>query len=163
MKSKASKSIPDRVLLKVDLKVLQGMMEDAGLSETKMEELRQRRRRLQNRLSAKISAARRQGKYEAIAQSNENLQCTIDELKEQNAELVHQLTEARRVAKKAVAENQALQQEIACMSSELLESPGNDIIVDEFDSGDSMAFLMDSPTPMYQAFVPGMFDSVPVA
>eukprot|EP00035_Acanthoeca_spectabilis_P028495 m.470962 g.470962 ORF g.470962 m.470962 type:complete len:154 (+) comp30442_c0_seq1:73-534(+) len=124
MPSSAQKSKPftDRLLMKIDLKELQTKMEEAGFSQEQMEELKQRRRRLQNRQSAKTSAARRQSKYDAIAETNDALRAEIAELQSQNADLMRQADEARRLAQQAVQENAALRQEVASMSSSLLET-----------------------------------------
>lgn len=144
------------------------MMEDAGYSSEKMEEFRQRRRRLQNRQSARISAERRQSKYDAIAQANEALQSQIEELRAHNAELVRQTEEARQLALRAAVENHALQQEIAAMSSDSLDvslevplSPGVCVAPSQHDGAEVSGVdscNMDSLFPWGH----GLFDAVQV-
>lgn len=155
---KSTKTITDHVLTKVDLKELQVMMEEAGYTLEKMEEVRQRRRRIQNRNSARMSAERRQGKYDAIAQANEVLQAKLAELETSNAELMRQTEEARQLAMKAAAENQTLQQEIAAMSADLLQLPSELPGAEEFGAVDPLPISMDPLFPWGH----GIFDGVQV-
>lgn len=114
------KSIADNELMQMDVKVLQTMLDEAGYSGVEIDAMKQRRRRLQNRQSAKLSAARRQGEFDSIVQLNARLTKTVVELEARNAELVQQLAKAnqmalqiRAVADQAIRENEALRMRLA--------------------------------------------------
>eukprot|EP00035_Acanthoeca_spectabilis_P006087 m.120439 g.120439 ORF g.120439 m.120439 type:complete len:165 (-) comp13344_c0_seq3:1860-2354(-) len=119
MPSKIMKAITDRELVRIDAKTLHTMMEEAECTDDEKDELKTRRRRLQNRHSAKMSAARRQGKWDAIAATNSQLTEKIATLEAKNSELALQAHDARIVVERLFKENTVLQHESNELKAEL--------------------------------------------
>lgn len=124
--AKPMKAISDCELVKMDLKVLKTLLTEAGCSGVEIEEMKQRRRRLHNRQSAKLSATRRKGEVNSIAQDNVKLKETVAELQGRNTLLEQQLAksnqmafEARLIADRALHENQALRVHLATLQPHL--------------------------------------------
>mmetsp|Transcript_9747 Transcript_9747/g.29486 ORF Transcript_9747/g.29486 Transcript_9747/m.29486 type:complete len:215 (+) Transcript_9747:361-1005(+) len=123
--SAAAHDIPDSELVNADLKALQAQMVQAGYSLDEMEETKVRRRRLHNRLSARLSASRRQNKHEAVVRSNERLRAERKELRERvaeledaNEQLLQQVHDARASADAERRAADALRREIEKLYSE---------------------------------------------
>lgn len=116
MSSKLLETMSDRNITKLSLKRLQTLMDDAGYTEDEQEQVRARRRKLQNRVSAKASAARKHKQFAAVLEKNEILQAQLDEARNQNAILEAKLMEAEKVhalAAEVAQKNVSCQQEIA--------------------------------------------------
>jgi hypothetical protein len=122
------KPLSDPELVQGDVKELLVKMDRAGYSEKEKGDMKQRRRRLQNRQSAKLSAARKQGMYDHLAQSNERLQAQMQALRDRNAELEREAAAARGVADRAMFQAEVYRREIASLSAVLLTqcAAGND-------------------------------------
>lgn len=117
MSSKTGKTLTDNDLVRVDAKELLDEMERLGYSTKEKTDTKLRRRRLQNRHSAKLSAARKQGVYDHIAQANERLQAQMKELQERNAELERQALEERVVKDRLLFQADGYRREIGSLSA----------------------------------------------
>lgn len=120
-------SMTDEELIDMPLKKLVTLMKKANYSEGQMTSLKSRRRKLQNRNSAKTSAARKQTKYSTVMTSYEKLQRKTRKLEEQNAELeaayadVLKKAEKTKILAATVAEENKVQRREIELLTALLE------------------------------------------
>mmetsp|Transcript_9003 Transcript_9003/g.23180 ORF Transcript_9003/g.23180 Transcript_9003/m.23180 type:complete len:192 (+) Transcript_9003:248-823(+) len=125
------RGLSDRRLISIDLKGLHDLMDRAGYSEEQQEEVRARRRKLQNRNSAKTSAARKRKQYDSMAETNEQLirelrrvNKKVARLEGDNAVLQLKAREAVAGHAKATRETEIFKREISLLTS-LLSNQGD--------------------------------------
>eukprot|EP00035_Acanthoeca_spectabilis_P019738 m.429506 g.429506 ORF g.429506 m.429506 type:complete len:177 (+) comp17014_c0_seq1:434-964(+) len=124
MKPTQLKNMSDHRLITIDLKVLHSLMEKAGYTEDEQEEVRARRRKLQNRNSAKTSAARKRKQYESMTDANKRLRQELEAmhsrvatLEDENAMLRFRADVATRRGSQVMQECDILKREVALLSS----------------------------------------------
>eukprot|EP00038_Savillea_parva_P030335 m.77148 g.77148 ORF g.77148 m.77148 type:complete len:225 (+) comp9115_c0_seq2:444-1118(+) len=117
MASERLEGMADRDLMNIDLTQLQVLMDAAGYTQKQQEETKSRRRRLQNRNSAKISASRRQSKFDSVSKTNERLRQELERVRNETAVLERQRDEARLTASRLAEDNVSLRREIQSLTS----------------------------------------------
>eukprot|EP00037_Helgoeca_nana_P026268 m.295570 g.295570 ORF g.295570 m.295570 type:complete len:192 (-) comp27181_c0_seq3:213-788(-) len=118
--STTMKPITDCDLLRMEANELRAMMDRAGYTKEEKTATKSRRRRLQNRHSAKLSAARRQEEFDDIVRTNACLSTQMKALQVRNAKLEQETTQARITINQAFLMGEAYRQEIASLSAILL-------------------------------------------
>jgi hypothetical protein len=121
------KPITDCDLLRMEAKELRAMMDRAGYTKQEKTATKRRRRRLQNRHSAKLSAARRQEEYDDIVTANARLSTQMKALQVRNAKLELESAQARITINQAFLMGEAYRREIASLSAILLTQSVGDI------------------------------------
>lgn len=114
------KPITDCDLLRMEANELRAMMDRAGYTKQEKTATKSRRRRLQNRHSAKLSAARRQEEYDDIVTANACLSTQMKALQVRNAKLEQETAQARITINQAFLMGEAYRREIASLSAILL-------------------------------------------
>jgi hypothetical protein len=104
----------------MEAKELCGVMDHAGYTKKEKTATKLRRRRLQNRHSAKVSAARRQDESDHIARANGRLSTQMKALQARNAKLEMESAQARMAINEAYLTGEAYRREIASLSAMLL-------------------------------------------
>lgn len=120
------KDMSDRRLTTIHLKDLQNLMDEAPYDEVQQEEIRARRRKLQNRLSAKTSAARKRKQFASMTESSmlverelQGLRCQVTDLQSENMTLRVQTETARQHEASAVHETELFRRVITMLTSQL--------------------------------------------
>lgn len=143
-------SFQDEDLIDMPLKKLVVLMKKANYSCDQMNSLKARRRKLQNRNSAKSSAARKQTKFATIMTTNERLLRKVRKLEEQNQELeaayadvLKKAETTRTLASSVMEENKVQRREIELLTALLEQQDTADTCMSLDDvAGDTH---MDSP------------------
>jgi hypothetical protein len=104
----------------MEAKELRAMMDRAGYTKQEKTATKRRRRRLQNRHSAKLSAARRQEEFDDIVRANARLSTQMKALQVRNAKLELESAHARITIDQANLTKEAYGREIASLSAILL-------------------------------------------
>mmetsp|Transcript_17499 Transcript_17499/g.51828 ORF Transcript_17499/g.51828 Transcript_17499/m.51828 type:complete len:259 (-) Transcript_17499:139-915(-) len=117
-------TISDRQLTNMSLKRLQSLMDTAGMTVERREHMKARRRKLQNRMSAKESAARKHRLYAGALEANTILQAQVESLQRRNHFLEERLSELvniHRAAKQVAKQNLNFQREIEFLTNLLAD------------------------------------------
>eukprot|EP00730_Choanoeca_flexa_P008740 TRINITY_DN12531_c3_g1_i1.p1 TRINITY_DN12531_c3_g1~~TRINITY_DN12531_c3_g1_i1.p1 ORF type:complete len:310 (+),score=69.87 TRINITY_DN12531_c3_g1_i1:109-930(+) len=80
-------ALSDQQLAMVDFKILMHLMEKAGLNKEQIAEVKARRRRLKNRLSARLCSNKKREKCSELEETNRDLLTTLRELSVENQTL----------------------------------------------------------------------------
>eukprot|EP00036_Acanthoecidae_sp_10tr_P010907 CAMPEP_0182925820 /NCGR_PEP_ID=MMETSP0105_2-20130417/10682_1 /TAXON_ID=81532 ORGANISM="Acanthoeca-like sp., Strain 10tr" /NCGR_SAMPLE_ID=MMETSP0105_2 /ASSEMBLY_ACC=CAM_ASM_000205 /LENGTH=186 /DNA_ID=CAMNT_0025063687 /DNA_START=182 /DNA_END=742 /DNA_ORIENTATION=- len=110
--------LSDSALTDTPLKKLHAMMNKAGFSEEEKDALKAKRRKLQNRNSAKTSAKRKQTKYSAMVAENSKLRRALSEKERENVELKSAYNAVARAAEEARAKSRQAAQETGAQKRE---------------------------------------------
>eukprot|EP00045_Choanoeca_perplexa_P002919 m.27653 g.27653 ORF g.27653 m.27653 type:complete len:290 (+) comp11769_c0_seq1:736-1605(+) len=128
-------ALSDRQLAMVDFKILMHLMTKAGLSKDQIAEVKARRRRLKNRLSARLCSNKKREKCSELEDTNRDLLSTLRDLSAENQTLrsdAHKLQEANSTLTKssfdAARENAMLRAQVAHLT-QMLATAG--IVPDE--------------------------------
>jgi hypothetical protein len=79
--------LSDNQLATIDFKILMRLMERAGLTEDDISEVKAKRRRLKNRLSARVCSNKKREKCSELEETNMVLVSELSQLKLENARL----------------------------------------------------------------------------
>jgi len=128
-------ALSDRQLAMVDFKILMHLMTKAGLNKDQIAEVKARRRRLKNRLSARLCSNKKREKCSELEDTNRDLLSTLRDLSVENTSLrteTHKMQEANATLTKssfeAARENAMLRAQVAQLT-QLLATAG--IVPDE--------------------------------
>jgi hypothetical protein len=116
--------ITDEDLIAMNLKRLLTLMKKAECTDAESTAVKLRRRKLQNRNSAKSSAARKQSQFKSVMRSNASVEKKMRKLESRNAELetayadvVDKAQKTHSMVLQMAAENRRYQLEIDFLSS----------------------------------------------